>query len=106
MVRVLVATAVREALPEAAWFGSGCSDSSGAGAENGTPAAAQGAAAAEADAGDHGCTAAAGPAAAAGGWDAGGLLAVAASRDRRVSAAPAPAEGLLFLEAGYSPLPA
>lgn len=34
----------------------------------------------------------------------GALLWVAATGGRRVSAAPAPAEGLCFVEAGYSPL--
>ncbi|KAL4420340.1 hypothetical protein ABPG77_006147 [Micractinium sp. CCAP 211/92] len=108
MVRVLVATAVREALPQAAWFSSSCGDTCGGSAAGSSCAVAGATATAEPGGHDKGCHvagAAEAAAKAAAGWDAGGLLWAAASKDRRVTAAPAPAEGLLFLEAGYSPLP-
>lgn len=108
MVRVLVATAVREALPQAAWFSSSCVDTCGGSAAGSSCAVAGAAATAEPGGHDKGCLvagAAEAAAEAAAGWDAGGLLRAAASKDRQVTAAPARAEGLLFLEAGYSPLP-
>ena len=127
MVRVLVATAVREAVPQGAVFASGCAQQAATG---GTAAATEAAAAGEAAAA-AGVAAAASeaalllqhedleshphcaPTAAAGGehagepaWDAGALLRAIAAGDRSLTAPAAPAEGLCFLEAGYGSWPA
>lgn len=80
MVRVLVATAFREALPAAAWFAGQAHKAAAAADSPAAAAAADGEAA----------------------WDAGALLRAAAARDRQGTAPPAPSEGLCFLEAGYS----
>lgn len=114
MVRVLVATAVREAIPQGAVFGPTCGTQA-------TPAAAaaagQAAAAGRSASGlqrqglEPGCTeASSAPADEAANhkleadWDAGALLRAVAAGDRSLTAPAAPAEGLCFLEAGYGPL--
>ncbi|PRW33719.1 tRNA pseudouridine synthase A [Chlorella sorokiniana] len=93
MVRVLAATAVREAVPQGAVFGPPCG-------------AAAGAAGAAAAAADQAAAAAATPHEQAAAWDARALLRAVAIGDRSLTAPAAPAEGLCFLEAGYGPLPA
>lgn len=97
MVRVLVATAVREAVPQAARAprlalhgepAAGASDQAPAGtALDATAAAAAEQIALPAPELDP-CV----------------LLRLAVTRDRRLTAPKAPAEGLCFLEAGYSSL--
>lgn len=113
MVRVLVATAVREAVPLGAWFGPTCTPR--AAACGAAAAACTVAAAAAAEVGMqqlrlNSCCTAAAPAAVQrqqeASWDDRALLRAIAAGDRSLTAPAAPAEGLCFLEAGYAPLPA
>lgn len=110
MVRVLVATVVREAVPQGAVFGPTCGTQAAAAAA-GQAAAGRSASGLQRQGLEPGCTgASSAPADEAANhkqeadWDAGALLRAVAAGDRSLTAPAAPAEGLCFLEAGYWPL--